>query len=115
MTAWDAIRWTDEKLHNTCSSEDKLTWLSQLEAMARELRSRCGMEEEAAAVEPETVLSFPEPYEALCLRWLEAQIHYTNQEYLKYNNAMQMFTALWQEYANSVRRSAAGVGRRKFF
>ena len=34
---------------------------------------------------------------------------------MKYNNAMALFTALWQEYANQVRRSSPAVGRRTFF
>lgn len=115
MTGWDAVRWTDEKLHNVYSAEDKLGWLNQVEKMAGELRGRCGMDGAAVTVEADTQLSIPEPYDALYLRWLEAQIHYTNQEYLKYNNAMAMFTTLWQDYANAVRRSGARAGRRKFF
>lgn len=111
MTAQDAIRWIDEKKHNVYSEADKRVWLNQVEKMADALRSRCGLEREAGEGE----LSIPEPYDGLYLRWLEAQIDYTNQEYLKYNNAMAMFTALWQEYANAVRRSAAACGRRKFF
>lgn len=115
MTAWDAIRWIDDKKHNVYSLEDKLHWLSQVERMAAELRGRCGLETEARVLEPGSVLTVPAPYDALYLRWLEAQIDYTGQEYLKYNNAMAMFSALWQEYANAVRRSAGTVGRRKFF
>lgn len=115
MTALSAIRWVDEKMHNVYASEDKLTWLSQVEQMAAQLRARCGMDAQAPAVEPNTALTIPEPFDALYLRWLEAQIHYTNQEYLKYNNAMAVFTGLWQDYANSVRRCGATVGRRKFF
>ena len=75
-----------------------------------EVRAGLGWE-----VEPQTELSVPEPYDGLYLRYLEAQIHYTGQEYAKYNNAMALFTALWQEYANQVRRSSPAVGRRTFF
>lgn len=115
MTALDAIRWVDEKKHNVYSQEDKLIWLSQVEKMAAQLLARCGLEPGETAVEPETELSVPAPHDQLYLRWLEAQIDYTNQEYLKYNNAMALFTARWQEYANQVRRGAATVGRRNFF
>lgn len=115
MTALSAIRWVDEKMHNVYASEDKLTWLSQVEQMASQLRTRCGLDGQHVQIEPDTALTIPEPYDQLYLRWLEAQIHYTNQEYLKYNNAMAVFTGLWQEYANFVRRGAATVGRRKFF
>ena len=115
MTALDAIRWVDGKKHNVYSQEDKLFWLSQVEAMAARLHGRCGLEQESVEMEPETVLSIPAPFDALYLRWLEAQIDYANQEYMKYNNAMALFTALWQEYANQVRRSSPAVGRRTFF
>lgn len=115
MTALDAIRWVDGKKHNVYSQEDKLFWLSQVEAMAARLHGRCGLEQEIVEMELETVLSIPAPSDALYLRWLEAQIDYANQEYMKYNNAMALFTALWQEYANQVRRSSPAVGRRTFF
>lgn len=115
MTAWDAIRWIDDKLHNVYSLEDKLKWLSQLEAQACQLKARCGLTAEIREVEPESELSIPEPYDGLYLRWLEAQIHYAGQEYGGYNNAMAMFSALWQEYANALRREAAPRGQRNFF
>lgn len=115
MTALDAIRWVDEKKHNVCCLEDKLRWLNQVEKMAAQLRTRCGLEQEDMEVGPETVLTLEAPYDALYFRFLEAQIDYTNQEYLKYNNAMSLFTALWQEYANSLRRCSGAVGRRNFF
>lgn len=115
MTARDAIRWVDEKKHNVYATEDKLVWLAQVEKMAQELRQRCGLAPQAQELEPETELSIPAPYDQLYLRWLEAQIDYTNQEYLRYNNAMAIFSGLWQEYANALRRSAGTVGRRKFF
>lgn len=115
MTAWDAIRWVDDKKHNVFSMEDKLLWLQQAEKMAFQLRARCGLAEEMQELEAESALSVPAPFDQLYLRWLEAQIDYSAQEYLKYNNAMAMFTALWQEYANFVRRSASCCGRRKFF
>ncbi len=113
MTALDAIRWVDEKKHNVFCLEDKLLWLSQVEKMVAQLHGRCGLECALVPMEPETVLAAGE--DALYYRWLEAQIDYSNQEYLKYNNAMSLFTALWQEYANSLRRKASAVGRRNFF
>ncbi len=115
MTARDAIRWVDEKKHNVYSVEDKLTWLAQAEKMAQQLRQRCGLDPQAIELAPETELSVPAPYDQLYLRWLEAQIDYTNQEYLRYNNAMAIFSGLWQDYANALRRGAGTVGRRKFF
>ena len=115
MTALEAIRSVDEKLHNGYSQADKLRWLSQAEGMVRLMLGRCGADAPQATVEADTVLLAPVPYQQLYSRYLEAQIHYANQEYLKYNNAMALFSALWQDYANFVRRGGAPVGRRNFF
>ena len=68
-----------------------------------------------ASTDQNTEMLVPAPFDEMYIRWLEAQIDYTNQEYLKYNNAMSLFTALWQEYANSLRRCSGAVGRRNFF
>ena len=83
--------------------------------MDAQLKTRCGIPSDSREVEPQTALSIPEPYDGLYLRYLEAQIHYTGQEYAKYNNAMAMFSSLWQEYANAVRRGNAPRGQRNFF
>lgn len=116
MTALDAISWVDGKKHNVYSQEDKLFWLGQVEKMAAQLHSRCSLPTaQEEAVTPETVLMIPAPFDDLYLRYLEAQMDYTNQEYQKYNNAMALFAALWQDYANQVRRSAPQVSRRNFF
>ena len=115
MTALDVINRVDERMHNVFTREDKLLWLNQLEAMASQLRARCGLEEEQEAVTEETALSIPEPFASLSDRWLEAQMDYANQEYLKFNNAMALFQSLWQEYANALRRGNPGTGRRSFF
>ena len=91
MTALEAIRSVDEKLHNGYSQADKLTWLGQVEGMARMMLGRCGADAPQAAVEADTVLLAPAPYQGLYCRFLEAQIHYANGELERYNNAM----ALW--------------------
>ena len=115
MTAWDAVRWVDEKKHNVYSLEDKLKWLSQLEAMDCRLRCRLGGTVSPRELTPESVLTIPEPYDQLYLRWLEAQIDYTAQEYGSYNNAMATFSALWQDYANDAARRASLRGQWRFF
>lgn len=115
MTALEVIRDVDGKMHNVYSQQDKLVWLAQAEDMVRQLLARSGQAPGGGEVTGDTVLCAPSPYDALYCRWLEAQIHYASQEYLKFNNAMALFSALWQGYANSVRRSAAPAGRRRFF
>lgn len=111
MQAWDAIRWVDEKMHNVYSQEDKLGWLSQVEGMARALADRYGAAGEEAPLCPDSQLTIQSPYDQLYLRWLEAQINYAGQEYLKYNNAMTIFNALWVEYANWFVRNHMAEGK----
>lgn len=116
MKALDAIRWVDEKKHNVFPMEDKLRWLFQAEQMVRELESRHGRRKELSFPEPDTELLAPAPYDQLYLRWLEAQIDYTNQEYLKYNNAMALFNTLWGEYAGKLSRECLqGTGEYNLF
>ena len=115
MTALDVITRVEGRLHSVFSREDKLRWLGQVEGLARGLQARCGADGGAGELTLDTVLSVPAPFDVLYDRWLEAQIDFANQEYLKYNNAMAVFQTFWQEYANHLRRTAPAVGRRQFF
>lgn len=114
MTVREAIDWVDEKKHNVYSGEDKLQWLSQVEAMAERLESRYDGFRPGRELGMESVLRIPAPFDQLYLRWLEGQIDYANQEYLKYNNAMTLFNSLWTEYANWYVRSHVHGGIRRF-
>ena len=116
MTLGEAIDRVDYLRYNAFTREEKAAWLAQLERMLK--RNILDTHEEGLPFqEPgeDTPLTAPESFDMMYLRWLEAQIDYANQEYMKYNNAMALFTALWQEYANQVRRSSPAVGRRTFF
>ena len=115
MTALEVLNRVDARLHNVFTWEEKLYWLNGLEQLAYALLGRCGVEHQPENLKPETLLIIPEPFSQAYDYWLEAQIHYACQEYLKYNNAMQLFQSLWQEYANSLRRENPGEGRRTFF
>lgn len=100
MTVNDAIRWVDEKKHNVYSVEDKLRWLTEIESMVLELAGRFGGKPDTRPLTMETVLTAQTPYDQLYLRWLEGQIDFAGQEYLKFNNTMAVFNTLWAEYAN---------------
>lgn len=118
MTIQEAINWVDEKKHNVYSREDKLVWISKVEAMAEDLAARYGIKVQSpiATGNYEDNLLIPAPYDQLYLRWLEAQIDYTNQEYLKYNNAIAVFNTLWKDYANwFCRNHVHPDGRFRFF
>lgn len=115
MTAIEVINRVDGQLHNVASLEDKLEWLSQAEAMVTQLLARTGAPGKEETMTAQTQLAAPQPHDRLYGHYLEAQIHYANQEYLKYNNAMSLFQMAWMEYANALQRGSQRPGRRKFF
>ena len=112
MTIREAIDRTDNLLHNVYSRDDKIEWLSRLDM---EIKQQIIDTHEDAKVKhfsgyrastPETIfLLVPAPYDDMYLKWLEAQIHYHNGEYDKYNNAMAMFQTAYDGYANYYRRT----------
>lgn len=105
LTIMEAIHRVDSLKPNTYSTGQKILWLSQLEATVKRLvldahegdpaGSFSGFTEDT---DTETVLYMPIPYDAAYLYWLEAQIHYANEEISLYNNAMEMFNATYRAY-----------------
>ena len=62
-----------------------------------------GIREEEVQTFPEdadtdTLLIMPLPFDAAYLYWLEAQIHYANEDIRQYNSAMQMFNTVFRAY-----------------
>ena len=119
MTAGQVLAQVDDLLPNSYPGEQKRRWLRQAEGFVLEEVVRVHEGGQGAVLPGELTdaaeLLAPAPYDGLYRHYVEAQIHYANQEYLKYNNAMALFSALWQEYANFVCRGSAPVGRRRFF
>ena len=62
-------------------------------------------------------LLVPAPHDEMYLRWMEAQIHYHNGEYDKYNNAIIMFNTAFEAFQAYYTRSHMPVirGRRFLF
>ena len=123
MTIIEAINTIDNLKHNTYSQGDKVKWLSRLDSMAKRLVIDtheggngvifAGYTE---ATDPGIELLIPEPFDEAYLRWLEAQIDYTNGEYEKYNNSIDMFNKTWNEYKNYYNRTHMPLGKKmKYF
>lgn len=106
MTINDAITELDDLNLNTYTESQKVQWLSRLDGMVKrqiidthkggESVTFAGYTEDTPS---DTVLLVPAPYDEIYLRWMEAQIHYHNGEYDKYNNAIIMFNAALESYA----------------
>lgn len=118
MTIIEAITQIDNLKHNTYGQKDKVTWLSRLDAMVKRLIidtheggdkvSFTGYDD---STDMAAELLVPEPFDEIYLRWLEAQIDYSNGEIDKYNNAIEMFNASWGSYRNYYNRTHMPVGK----
>ena len=112
MTINEAITQIDSLKVNTYTPADKIGWLSRADSMIKRniIDTHEGGEAEKFAgyteeTDLETVLLVPEPYDELYIRYLEAQIDYTNGEYAKYNNSILMFNAAYEAYASYYNRN----------
>ena len=112
MTIQEAIERTDSLMHNVYSRDDKISWLSRLDMEVKQQivdtheGGKVGYFGGYSQSSPEMlVLLVPAPYDEMYLRYLEAQIHYHNGEYDKYNNAMAMFQTIYDGFANYYRRT----------
>lgn len=123
MTILQAIERTDGLVHNTYTQEEKVQWLSCVDATVKEQLIDTHADPPEVSFQgydsqtpPDTVLLVPEPYSDLYSHWLEAQIHYYNGEYGKYNQAYAMYSAALKAYANQYNRThmPRGTGYRYF-
>ena len=122
MTIIEAINRIDSLIFNTYTQNDKTEWLSRLDSMV--MRHIIDNHEGAESIyfsgytadtPLETVLLAPAPYDEMYLKWLEAQIHYHNGEYDKYNNAILMYNTVFENYAAYYNRTHKPVQRVRRF
>lgn len=119
-----AINRLDALIFNTYKQSDKVEWLSKLDTMVKKqiIDTHEGAEGVIFAgyddkTDMNTELLVPAPYDEMYLRWMEAQIHYHNGEYDKYNNAIIMFNTDFEAYQAYYTRNhlPVGSGRRFLF
>ena len=123
MKIIEAINEIDSLNHNTYSEPDKVKWLSRVDWMVKKhiIDTHEGAEDVTFTgyddlTDRQTELLVPAPHDELYLRWLEAQIHYHNGEYGKYNNAVEMFNASYEDYRKYYNRTHMPKGKQfKYF
>ena len=122
MKIREAIAQVDENLANVCAPKSKIGWLSLLDHRVKtkivdthEDGEKILFDGYDTETDPETELLVYAPYDEMYLRWLEAQIHYVNQEEDRYNNAMDIFNRLWVEFRNDYNRKHMPLGCRLKF
>ena len=123
MKICEAISQINSLKPNTYSDKQKIYWLSQVESMIKRLVidaheggeqiSFAGFTEDTST---ETELFMPEPFSMGYVYWLEAQIHYANEDIDMYNSAIMMFNASFSEYKADYKRNhvSRGTGRFRF-
>ena len=106
MTIQEAINRLDALIFNTYTTDDKIQWLSRLDTAVKQqiIDTHAGAEKVefegyTAATPATTKLLVPSPFDEVYLRWMEAQIHYHNGEYDKYNAAIIMYNTAFDAYA----------------
>lgn len=123
MKIIEAISQIDSLKRNTYSTEQKIYWLSQLESMVKRLviDTHEGGEDVhfdgfTADTDVQTVLLMPSPFDMAYIYWLEAQIHYANEDIDMYNSAILMFNTAFNEFKSYYKRThvSKGCGRFRF-
>lgn len=121
MKIIEAINQIDSLKPNTYTNKQKILWLSNLESMVKRLvidtheggdtTPFTGFTEET---DTETTLFMPAPYDIGYVYWLEAQIHYANEDIDMYNSAVMMFNAAFSQYKADYKRNHASKGTGRF-
>lgn len=102
MKIIDAITRIDSLIFNTYTQQDKIGWLSDVDWDVVRNVMKCKHTEfqgYGSDTDLQTELLIPAPYDKAYLLWMEAQIHYYNAEYDRYNNAIVMFNKQFSEFA----------------
>lgn len=112
MKIIEAINKIDEQKRNTYTQDEKLAWLNRLEWMIKldivdtheggESVTFTGYNSDTPVT---TELIASAPHDEVYLRWLEAQIDYTNGEMGKYDNSYAMFNTAYTAFSSYYNRT----------
>ena len=122
MTIAEAISKVDALKPNTFTPEDKVGWLSTLDARVKsqiidthECNQPFYFYGYDSLADQETELLVPAPYDEMYLRWLEAMIDYHNGEDERYNNAITLFNNAFDGYKKYYTRNHMPLEKGKRF
>jgi hypothetical protein len=120
MIVIEAINRTDSLKPNGYSQDEKIRWLSMLDGIVKKeiIDTHEGGEKvtfegyDGFSLMQELLV--PAPYDDIYIKWLEAQIDYTNGEYGKYNNSITMYNNAYLTYAKAYHREHRPINTAKF-
>ena len=122
MKIGEAITTLDELKANTYTRQNKIMWLSRLDNMVtvNVLRHYVGNEEFEFTgydenTDPETELLMPEPFAEAYIRYMSAQIDLHNADYEEYNNTVELFNDMYQQFKNWYNRNNTAIIATKYF
>lgn len=123
MTIIEAINKIDVLKPNNYTQSEKIKWLSNLDGIIKTeiIDSHEGSEgivfngyDDDTPLWTELLASAP--YDDLYIKWLEAQIDYTNAEYGKYNNSVTAYNTAYSAFERYYNRQHMPKQRKlKFF
>lgn len=106
MTIIEAINQVDGIKFNTYSQEEKVCWLSNLDAKITAVLEGTYPDPMGVSVpydpnaDMERELLLESPWDEMYLRWMEAMIDYNNGETDSYNRSITLFNNLYQNFMN---------------
>lgn len=123
MTIIEAINKIDAVNPNSYEQSDKVGWLSVLDGIIKneiidthEGADEVAFEKYTDDTPLDTVLLVPDPYDEVYIYFLESRIHYENEEFGKYNNAVSMYNTAFNKYMTHYNRTHMPKGVKfKFF
>ena len=118
MTIAEVISKVDALKPNTYAPEDKVSWLSNLDARvksqindAHECNGPIYFYGYDSLCDMETELLVHAPYDEMYLRWLEAMIDYHNSDDDRYNNAIILFNNAYEGYKKHYTRTHMPISK----
>lgn len=112
MTIIEAINKIDVLKPNNYTHSEKIKWLSNLDGIIKTeiIDTHTGGEDVVFNGYDDdtplgTALLASAPYDDLYIKWLEAQIDYTNAEYGKYNNSVTAYNTAYSAFERYYNRT----------
>ena len=121
MTIEQAINRLDERKQNIYSREEKIKWLSQIDAeiyrkiMQTHEGCPAGWVPYTEAADIKRELLAGEPWDEMYIHWLESRVDYYDKEFGEYNNSYSAFASVYGDYARAYNREHMPVQRRSRF